>query len=210
MEYLSFGPLLWRVRTAFLPYMSDARRALVLGDGDGRFTAALLRSNQNTRVCAVDASGAMLARLWQRAAQQGDAARVTSLHADASEALPEGRFDLVCSHFFLDCLTDPQCHRLATRVAGQMDASAHWIVSEFAVPDGRLQLPGRLLVRGLYAAFAVLTGLRVQHLPDYPAALRAAGLCRLEIHIRLGGILRAELWGSAADAADRTSMQTIQ
>src|SRR6185437_1080687 len=45
MEWLSFGPYLSRCRRAFLPQLRDARRALVLGDGDGRFTAALLRRN---------------------------------------------------------------------------------------------------------------------------------------------------------------------
>ena len=45
LEYLSFGPLLERCRFHRLPQMVDAKRALVLGDGDGRFLARLLRKN---------------------------------------------------------------------------------------------------------------------------------------------------------------------
>ena len=70
MEYFSFGPLLWHTRVALLPKMDAARHALMLGDGDGRFTAALLRRNREVRVVAVDASAAMLKRLQQRAAKQ--------------------------------------------------------------------------------------------------------------------------------------------
>ncbi len=35
LEYLSFGPFLWRCRIRFLPDLAHCRRALVLGDGDG-------------------------------------------------------------------------------------------------------------------------------------------------------------------------------
>lgn len=194
MEYLSFGPLLWRTRAEYLLQMRNARHALVLGDGDGRFTAALLRDNHGVRLHAVDASSAMLRRLQHRAASQGDASRVSALHADATIALPEGSFDLVCSHFFLDCLSDVQCAALADRVVRQMQSGARWVVSEFAVPQGGLRLPARVLVRGLYVAFGLLTGLRVRHLPDYAAALRLAGLQRIAVQSWLGGILRAEMW----------------
>ena len=59
MEWLSFGPHLGRCRRAFLLEMTESRRALVLGDGDGRFTAALLRQNKAIQVDAVDVSQAL-------------------------------------------------------------------------------------------------------------------------------------------------------
>lgn len=194
MEYLSFGSLLWRTRMAMLPEIRNARQVLLLGDGDGRFAAALLRLNPVLRIHAVDASLAMLQHLGARAAKQGDAARVQLFHADAREQLPAGCFDLVCSHFFLDCLTDDECGALVKRVAAHMQPSACWVVSEFAIPNGSLQWPAFLLVRSLYVAFGLLTGLRVSRLPSYAAALRNAGLLPFSIETRLGGILRSELW----------------
>lgn len=194
MEYLSFGPLLWRTRIAFLPEMKHARHALMLGDGDGRFSAALLRSNRNVRVCAVDASGAMLMRLQQRVEAQGDASRLTVLHADATDALPDGSFDLVCTHFFLDCLHDAQCAALARAVVERMTPGAIWAVSEFAVPATNARWFACVLVGALYRLFAALTGLRVQRLPDYATALGNAGFSCDATKTALGGILRAELW----------------
>ena len=41
-EYLLLGPLLARTRKHFLPQLTSATHALVLGDGDGRFLAHLL------------------------------------------------------------------------------------------------------------------------------------------------------------------------
>src|ERR1700759_3335682 len=66
MELLTFGPLLQQTRTHFLPHLFDRRQALVLGDGDGRFTAELLRRYPNIQVHAVDGSAAMLHALTHR------------------------------------------------------------------------------------------------------------------------------------------------
>ena len=52
MEYLTFGPWLQRCRSAFLGGIANSRRALVLGDGDGRFTARLLADCPAIRIDA--------------------------------------------------------------------------------------------------------------------------------------------------------------
>lgn len=194
LEYLSFGPLLWRSRVLWLEHMLYAREALVLGDGDGRFTAALLRANRDVRVHAVDASAAMLRQVTRRAIAQGDGERVTPVCADATAWLPSAAFDLVCSHFFLDCLDDAQCVALARQVADRMPAGSVWVVTDFAIPPGALRWPAWLLVRLLYAAFGVLTGLRVRRLPEYAMALGAAGLRSVAVRQLLCGVLRSELW----------------
>ncbi len=104
MELASFGPWLWHCRCAFLDSLVDCRRALVLGDGDGRFTARLLRGNPEIHVDAIDASSAMLEALVQRAGP--DIARVRTYCVDARQWQPSNTpYDLIVAHFFLDCLT---------------------------------------------------------------------------------------------------------
>ena len=49
MELVTFGPWLQRCRCAFLGELAGCRRAAVLGDGDGRFSAQLLRVNRHDR-----------------------------------------------------------------------------------------------------------------------------------------------------------------
>ena len=65
-EYLSLGPLLVRTRNHFLPQLTPCRRALVLGDGDGRFLARLLQQNPDLHALAVDTSATMLHLLRER------------------------------------------------------------------------------------------------------------------------------------------------
>lgn len=133
MEWASFGPWLGRCRRAFLPEMATARRALVLGDGDGRFTAALLAANPAVVVDAVDASPAMLHALEQRSGSH--AARLRTLVADARRWTPQAAgYDLVATHFFLDCLTTDEVKALAARIRPELASEAAWVISEFAEP----------------------------------------------------------------------------
>jgi SAM-dependent methyltransferase len=195
LEYLSFGPLLQRTRTHFFSQLASCRNALVLGDGDGRFTAALLRANQQIGVHAVDLSPAMLRTLTRAAAPHQR--RLTTESADLRDWTPSPSepLDLIATHFFLDCLTTPEVTTLATRLAAVTAPDAVWIVSDFATPP---TLYGRLLatplVALLYRAFRLLTGLGPQTLPDHAAALAAAGWTLESQHTRLGGLLLSQLW----------------
>lgn len=202
MELASFGPWLGRCRFAFLGEVSDSRRALVIGDGDGRFTGRLLALNRTLQVDAVDASPAMLRELERRAAPH--TARLRTYRTDARSLrpaallrdLPEVQaYDLIVTHFFLDCLTTEEVLELARTVR---DAAAHqtkWLISEFALPEGRFRHPTAwLLVRFLYVAFGWLTGLRIRRLPDHHSALCQAGFALERHRVFLGGLLAAEVW----------------
>lgn len=195
MEAATFGSALWRCRTAFRDRLRSRSNALVLGDGDGRFTALLLRESSRVRVDAADASRAMLDALVQRAgSEHGE--RLRTWQADIrSWSPPHPPYDLVVTHFFLDCLTTGEVRALAGRIGGLVTPSALWIVSEFAVPPGRFgALVARPLVWSLYRAFRLLTGLGVGSLPDHPRALAEAGFVLAGRRRRLGGLLLSEIW----------------
>ena len=194
MEYLSFGPLLQRCRCHFLPRLAAAelRTALVLGDGDGRFTARLLAASPGIHVDAVDASTAMLRQLESRTLGLS----VTTHCADARLWHPDRTgYDLVATHFFLDCLTTTEVASLVQRLTPATAENAHWLVSEFAQPTTAFgRLVAAPLVALLYKAFRGLTGLEPQTLPQHRLALSQAGW-RLEAdRPRLFGMLVSELW----------------
>ena len=66
MECVLAGSKLQRCRTAFIDNVSAARRALLLGEGNGRFLVELFRARPDIHVTCVDASAAMLARARAR------------------------------------------------------------------------------------------------------------------------------------------------
>ncbi len=188
LEYLALGPLLQRTRTRHLPLLARSRRALLLGDGDGRFTAALLTSNSALTAEAVDLSPAMLALLARNSAPH--ASRLQTHCTNALTHTPTTPPDLIVTHFFLDCLTQPELNTLITRLAPNLPPGGLWLLSDFRTPNPL----ARLYVRSLYFAFRLLTGLRVTALPDYATPLRNAGLHPIAVHRRLFGLLTTELW----------------
>ncbi|MGH9520664.1 MAG: class I SAM-dependent methyltransferase [Terriglobales bacterium] len=197
MEWFTFGPALDRCRRAFLPDLLASRRALALGDGDGRFTARLLRANPRVHIDAVDASSAMLGLLVRHAGPH--AARVRAHCTDARLWQPSGPpYDLIFAHFFLDFLTPGEVRGLARRLRPAVSPSALWVVSEFVIPEtffGRLV--ARQVVAALYRAFGLLTGLKVRRLPNHPRALACSGFTLLSRRTFLCGLLSSELWQPA-------------
>jgi SAM-dependent methyltransferase len=196
LEYLTLGRALERCRAHYLPQLRDRRHALVLGDGDGRFLGQLLAHNPELRADAVDTSIAMLQLLRQRSeAATADAnGRLRIHHANALTFPLGGHYDLVVTHFFLDCLTQAELNALVTRVASALAPGALWLVSDFRIPTGLMRLPARILVRGLYFAFRVLTGLRTSRLPDHVTSLTRAGFVCIADHRSFAGLLTTELW----------------
>jgi hypothetical protein len=194
MELATFGPWLHRCRCTFLDQLADRRRALILGDGDGRFTASLLHADPRIQIEAVDASSAMLNELCRRAGP--DAIRIRTYLVDARHWRPEGPpYDLAVSHFFLDCLTAAEIESLAATISKAVRPSANWLISEFAIPPGLFgQLVARPLIRSLYWTFGFLTGLGIRSLPDHRAALRRSGFELIAERNWLGGLLVSELW----------------
>jgi hypothetical protein len=196
MEYLSFGSYLQQCRKLRIAEMVPGRRALVYGDGDGRFLAQLVRRIPDLQVAAVDASRAML---HQAARRLPSGAQVRLVHADALECDPatfrEAPFDLIVTHFFLDCFDEAEVAPLVSRVNGATENEALWVVSDFAVPGRRgPRLTGTLIVRSLYLAFGLLTGLKVRRLPDHGRVMHEAGWILESRRELLLGLLVSESW----------------
>jgi ubiquinone/menaquinone biosynthesis C-methylase UbiE len=197
LEYLSFGPWLARCRSAQLAHLAGARHALLLGDGDGRFLLQLLAVNSGLRADVVDSSRSMLTILKRRVRHFGGE-NIRLYLADGLEWEPighYGHYDLIVSHFFLDCFFPDQLEQLFDRVLPHAQPDAQWVVSEFAIPRNPLAaFLARGIIASLYRVFGLLTGLPVRSLPDYAESMRRRGLVLSHERRFLAGLLRSELW----------------
>lgn len=194
LESAAFGTALQRRRIAFLEYMAAATDALVLGDGDGRFLRDLLFRAPILQVDAVENSGAMAALAKARA---GDGAARVHFHSSDARSLKYQpvAYDLIVTHFFLDCFSDDELSQLAPRLAASAKPGALWVVSEFSIPQGGLaRLRAQIWIKLLYMCFGWATGLRVRRLPDYRRALRAAGFRLEREQFASWGLLTSQLW----------------
>ena len=196
-EYSAFGHELERRRFEFLPQTTGSRHALMLGEGDGRFLRLFLDQNPEATVDCVDSSSKMLSLAKQRAGSHHT--RVGFYQADALHwTPPRDDYDLIVTHFFLDCFNQSEASLLIAGIA-QHAAQAQWIVSDFHQPQqGFAALRATCWLRVLYAFFRFTTGLRTHQLPDHRALLTAKGF-RLERAIESqAGLLVSELWKQCA------------
>ena len=189
-EYAAFRGKLQRHRLRFLAQANTASRALVLGDGDGRFLEQLAAQNPQLTIDAIDASGAMIRlakkRIHNAHFLQGDARSVE---------FPARRYDLIATHFFLDCFSAEDLTALATKIARHAAPEARWLVSEFCQPpDGLFRIHAALWLRAMYVFFRLVAGLEASRLPPYRETLQAAGFQLADQHRSTSQLICSELW----------------
>jgi trans-aconitate methyltransferase len=189
LEYATFGPLLQRCRTKFVSEFRCAR-ALVLGDGDGRFIEHLLSHHPNIEIDSIDKSLSMLRLQIKR----NPALNISFYHADALNFVPPRSYDLVATHFFFDCLRQEEVDAITDRLSPYLSPKCLWVVSEFSIPNGVMRPCAYLLVTFLYAAFRITTSLGTSRLPDHVTPLAKAGFTLVERRYALFRILVSELW----------------
>lgn len=198
LERLTFGRRLEKRRFAFLTEAAKTERALLCGDGDGRYLAELLRVNARVRVDFVDLSGGMIAIAKRRVAKMGKGfrERVRFFTCDVMEFEPEvSGYDLIGTHFFLDCFSEAEIGTAVARVASWGALDVRWLVSEFCEAERGLgRVWTQMVISGLYAAFRLTTGLRVTRLPDYAGALAEHGFYLRKRETDLGGLLCSGVW----------------
>jgi ubiquinone/menaquinone biosynthesis C-methylase UbiE len=195
IEYAAFGRTLERARLDFVSQAADARRVLILGEGDGRFLAGLLESNPRANVMVLEASARMIDLARQRV-PLSERRRVQFHRIDAvMDPWPEGTFDFAVSHFFLDVLTCQEAEAVICRVGALLSPEATWLISEFQEPpSGIRRLHARLWLHVMYGFFSVTTGLRATRLPPYRESFERRGFVEVAHRERRLGLIRSQVW----------------
>jgi ubiquinone/menaquinone biosynthesis C-methylase UbiE len=193
LEQAAFGNRLQKHRTAFIRDAADKRCALVLGDGDGRFAEALAMAYPNLEIHVIESSAGMVAAAAQRLNRHGN---LQIFQQDVFEVrLAVNSYDIVFTHFFLDCFSNQELNDLVGRVSPALTSDALWIVSEFRqAASGWRKLYTRLWLSGMYRFFQITTGLIIAQLPSYPDALQIAGFHLNQQTLSSSGLIVSERW----------------
>lgn len=193
-ERLVFGNQLMRARLALLPELQLATRVLIVGEGDGRFLAALVRQNPHSSIVVVDRSRRML----DRAAYRLSAAtpNVRFVQQDATEFLaelePSTTFDAIVTLFVLDCLTATEVDALVGTAARRLTPGGAWLWADFSVPRAwPLRWVAEVMLQLLYWFFRATTDTSGQNLVDAGPVFTRVGLHEQVSSYALGGLVRA-------------------
>ncbi len=192
LEFLAFGSTLEQARFCLLEEIKDRRAILVLGEGDGRCLARLVRLAPEAQITCVDFSAAMLARAAAGIAP-ADRARISFHRADVLVApLPAGSYDAAVTLFFLDCFTPAQAAELVGRISASLRPDALWLWADFQLPaGGPVRWRAQVWLKILYAFFRWQTGLPARELPPAEALITVAGFAPAAHRDFSGGLLRS-------------------
>ena len=197
MEFVSAGEKLQQCRTAFLDRVAGANRVLILGEGNGRFLLECRRKLPDARITVVDASAKMLARARRRLEGQGIAAeRIDFVHGDALAWTPEaGAFDLIVTHFFLDCFRADQLESLIATLARAGAPQANWLLADFqSAPAGLARFRSKLILWLMYRFFKAVTRLPASALTAPDVFIERHGFKLREREVYDWGLLRSDRW----------------
>lgn len=195
MEAVLAGRTLQQARTAWLAEVGTPRRALLLGEGNGRFLSAALVDLPNTRFVCVDASAAMIEHA-RRAVPRRESARVEFIHQPLPAWRPEAEgFDLVVTHFFLDCFPAEPLEEIVATFASALGAGGSWLIADFVLPErGLARWRAQAIHAVMYAFFRRMTRLPATVLVPPEPFLSRAGLLRTGVREFEWGLIRSSLW----------------
>ena len=200
MEIVMAGEKLQRGRTAFLGRVPAAKKILILGEGNGRFLLECRRRFPGAKVTAVDASARMISLAQRRLdGQRMNCDGLEFIHADALTWTPvENDFDLIVTHFFLDCFRSQQLQPLIAKLARAATPRANWLLADFQTAESGLQRQrSRFILWGMYRFFRVMTRLPATELTAPDAFLAEHGFALRERDVYDWGLLRSDWWQRA-------------
>jgi ubiquinone/menaquinone biosynthesis C-methylase UbiE len=197
LETISFGSALQRARLACLDAIGSPRRALIVGEGNGRFLTALLQSQALIRIDCVDSSKKMLDLARRNVLQTApeDITRVAFLQHDLTSWTPNDRYDLIVTHFFLDCFGIRHVGNLTAKLAQAAAPNAIWLLADFTMPEtGWARAHARAWLAVMYRFFRTVAAIEARDLVDPSPFLRAEGFALMRQHMFRHGMLKSELW----------------
>ncbi len=197
LETTAFGNALQRARACWLDRISTPKRALIVGQGNGRFLCELLRRQPQLEIDCVDASERMLALAKERVQQAGADSlhRVQFLKDDVLTWVPSNSYDLLVTHFFLDCFRSAELQLIVQKLANATTTGATWLIADFSVPSaGIARIHAKLWLHAMYAFFQIAAGLAARQLVDPGPYLYDAGFHLLSSQSFRFGMLQSAMY----------------
>ena len=211
LEKIAFGNALQRARTCWLETIARPKRTLILGEGDGRFLCELLRVHRGIDIDCVDASEVMLelasARL--RRMQPESFSRVNFIREDILKWSPHHSYELLVTHFFLDCFPGGELEAIIAKLASAAGPGAVWLIADFTIPRKRFaRAHARVWLRMMYTFFRAAAGIAAKELVDPIPYLVGYGFTRASENLSRASMLRSDVYVAAISARKGAVDQT--
>ncbi len=194
LETLVFGSQLQEARTAFVRQIDPPEQVLIVGEGDGRFLAEFVKVHPRATIDCLEASTRMIDLARKRLPPE----RIRFILEDIRSAkLPARHYDLVVTHFVLDCLSERALPEVVAKLAGAAAPGANWLLADFREPHGGWQRwHARFWLWLMYGFFRLTTRLEAAELVDPSPFLCEAGFRLRAQQLSRFGMIKSQCWRS--------------
>lgn len=202
LERLLFGQKLNQSRHHGLTVLEPdmPQRALILGDGDGRFSYYALRKSPNLQIDSIERSSKMRDLAQSRIQKLGASFenRHQYISTDArSFSFPNSEYDIVVVQYFLDCFHTTDANSFIENFARTLKPNGKLVYTDFSIPKKRIvRWIAKGIVKCLYSFFRLTTDIEASHLPSivWPHSLKLTSKKSL-----LKGIITSEIRARSLD-----------
>ena len=202
LEKAAFGDGLTEARRASLCPVSLAEKALLIGEGNGRFLAACVKEKVGGSITVVDSSEKMLSLARSRIRESDLQTNVELIHADFCDWSPsEPHFDVIVTHFFLDLFRPESQRRLIEKITALSTANTIWMNVDYR-PVIRSRLH-RVFEWLQYRFDHLLSGIEADRHYDSAPIIRAFGWEVQEEQSFCRGTVYSQLMSAPLESAAR-------
>ena len=169
---------------------------LVIGGGSGWILLQLLQTGKQLDVLYLDAAPAMLQRAQKMFAQYAKPHTCTvSFRLGNEDSLqPQEQFDVILTPFLLDLFPPQRLRQLMRRLAHALAPEGKWLFADFWPVQQPPPLWQKLLIRGMYTFFGLISGVQASQLPDYAEHFKALGFEEMYSQQFYGGMVQAKVF----------------
>jgi ubiquinone/menaquinone biosynthesis C-methylase UbiE len=198
LETFAFSNALQHARIFWLDKIPAPQRVLIIGEGNGRFLCELVNAHDRIDVDCVDASAQMLLlarrRLLQNHTETSEHVRFIREDINSWQPAVES-YDLIVTHFFLDCFPRDEADYIVTKLSHAAARSAVWLLADFAIPETRYaRWRARTWLYAMYLFFRSVAGIRAKCLVDPTPLLEANGFVCVGRELSSNGMVKSEYW----------------
>jgi ubiquinone/menaquinone biosynthesis C-methylase UbiE len=165
-----------------------------------------VRAHPKIDVDCVDASETMLqlARARLRRTHPESVSHVHFICEDILKWSPQESYDLLVTHFFLDCFPGRQLQAIIAKLARAAEPGGVWLIADFTLPRRSIaRAHARLWLRMMYKFFQAIAGIAANELVDPTPYLDRHGFIRDSENVSRGEMLRSDVYVAAINSRSR-------